>query len=70
MKLNAQGSSEKSWSWAALDHSDDASDPQPSLLAVRFKTVEEAKDFHLRFMEGVAVATGKSPAKGTSSVKN
>jgi len=64
MKLNLQGTSEKSWSWAAFDCAENPSNPQQELLAVKFKTVEEAKNFYQKFMEGVVAAVDKSSSTG------
>ena len=55
MHLASQGASNKSWVWAAFDFSESQTEPQKSAFAVRFKTVEEASEFHDKFVEGVAV---------------
>uniref|UniRef100_A0A8C8R8D7 RAN binding protein 2 n=1 Tax=Pelusios castaneus TaxID=367368 RepID=A0A8C8R8D7_9SAUR len=49
MKLQLNAGSDKSFVWHALDYADES--PKPEQLAIRFKTVEEAKLFKQKFEE-------------------
>ena len=53
MKIAPQGASQKSWMWFAFDFSESSTQEKKELFAIKFKTVEEAKDFHDKFVEGV-----------------
>ena len=61
MKLSPQGTTKNTWIWIASDFSESSTEAQQEMFAVRFRTAEEALEFHDVFLDGVAVArNGKS----------
>uniref|UniRef100_A0A3Q3VWH5 E3 SUMO-protein ligase RanBP2 n=1 Tax=Mola mola TaxID=94237 RepID=A0A3Q3VWH5_MOLML len=63
MLMKPNSGSDKSWVWNAIDYADE--EPKTEQLAIRFKTVDEASLFKVKFEEAqkVVLESEKSPEK-------
>ncbi|XP_077972668.1 E3 SUMO-protein ligase RanBP2-like isoform X2 [Styela clava] len=68
MKFSHLGNSDKAWTWTAVDHSDPDVEPKPEVLAVRFKTAEEASDFVKVVNQAKDILQGKDVSSLTTTV--
>ncbi|XP_077972662.1 E3 SUMO-protein ligase RanBP2-like isoform X1 [Styela clava] len=70
MKFSHLGNSDKAWTWTAVDHSDPDVEPKPEVLAVRFKTAEEASDFVKVVNQAKDILQGKDVSSLTTTVSS